>query len=67
LNVLVIRFSSFGDICQCLFAVQALRERSPNAKVDWLTRADFAEFLGGFSDINQVYSLDRQKGFFCLL
>ena len=41
-KILVIRFSSFGDILATASVVQALSNRFPEAEIHWLTRSDFA-------------------------
>jgi ADP-heptose:LPS heptosyltransferase len=71
-KVLVIRFSSFGDICQALFAVHALKGRAPNDRkaesaVDVLTRSDFVDFLYNQSAVAKVWSYNRRAGLIGLL
>ena len=43
---LIIRFSSIGDIIQCMDVVNGIRNRWADAEIHWLARADMASFLG---------------------
>ncbi len=72
-KILVIRFSSFGDIMQCLPAVGALRMRNEQAHVHFATRTDFVEVVQAYrisqdqtsapqAPINCVWALDRKSG-----
>lgn len=62
-KILIIRFSSLGDIAQCLGAAQALKNNYPNCEIHWATRSDFKGFLEQFSCINQIWDFDRKQGF----
>lgn len=66
-KVLIIRFSSFGDINHCLFAAQALKDWNSDTEIHWLTRSDFADYLQNFPILDKVYSFDRKLGFLGLL
>lgn len=59
---LIIRFSSFGDIAQALFAAEALHKSHPHAEIHWLTRQDFSEFVESNPNITKVWALERRKG-----
>jgi ADP-heptose:LPS heptosyltransferase len=45
LKVLVIRFSSIGDIVLTFHALRCLREKHPNAEIHFLTKSRYAELL----------------------
>lgn len=66
-KILFIRFSSFGDINQCFFAAQALRDAYPEATVDWFTRSDFAPYLEEFQSLRKVHALEKSSGLLGLL
>jgi ADP-heptose:LPS heptosyltransferase len=66
-NILVIRFSSFGDIAQALTAVHALKEQWPGSTVHWVVREDFAEFLRLSHVPDQVIPYSRRSGLVGLL
>ena len=66
-KVLIIRFSSFGDIVQCSSVVELIRQRFPESKIHWATRADFAYLVKLNREVNQVWSLDKKLGFMGLV
>lgn len=61
-KILIIRFSSFGDVVQSLSLPSALRERFPRAQIHWITREDMADLLQGHPALNRVWSFRRQDG-----
>ena len=44
-KILIIRFSSFGDIVQCMSVLKPLKEKYPQAKIHWLVREDMQGVL----------------------
>lgn len=62
-KVLIIRFSSFGDIVQCSSVVELIRQKFPDAKIDWVTRSDFDYLVKLNHDINHVWSFNKKAGF----
>jgi ADP-heptose:LPS heptosyltransferase len=66
-KVLIIRFSSFGDIVQCSSVVELICQRYPEAQIDWVTRSEFKELVSLNKNINTLISLDRKMGFKGLL
>ena len=63
-KVLIIRFSSFGDIVQCSSVVDVLTRE---AVVHWATRDDFRSLVELNKNLEKVYSLDKKLGFFGLI
>lgn len=61
-KLLIIRFSSFGDIIQGIGVPSAFKERFPGSHVDWLVRADLRDLLEGHPSIDRVISFDRKAG-----
>lgn len=61
-RLLIIRFSSFGDILQAMTVPQFFKKKYPNAEVHWAVRSDFAELLSHHPFIDKVWPLDRSKG-----
>jgi heptosyltransferase-2 len=61
-RLLIIRFSSFGDIIQATGVPQAFRLRFPQARVDWLVRSDFLNLLSSHPAIDEVLAFDKQEG-----
>ncbi len=67
-KVLIIRFSSFGDIVQCSSVVELIRQRfSRDTEIHWATRADFDFLVKLNVEINKVWSLDKKLGFIGLV
>jgi heptosyltransferase-2 len=58
-RILVTRFKSMGDILFTLPAIHALRQNFPSHKITFLTSKEFMPLLTGFSEVDEVVSLDR--------
>lgn len=65
MKVLIVRFSSFGDIVQALSVVDDLVREG--ADIHWATRVDFAPLLTLNPRINKIWKFDRTKGLVHLL
>ena len=61
-KLLIIRFSSFGDIVHAMATPSAFKNAYPLAQVDWLVRADLASLLKWNPSITTVHSFDRNSG-----
>ncbi len=65
-KILMIRFSSFGDVTQALSVPTRLAElthlESESTEIHWVTRVEFAPLLDGHPWISQVWSLNRKTG-----
>jgi ADP-heptose:LPS heptosyltransferase len=66
-KILLIRFSSFGDVLQTLSVVGALRKRWPEAEVHWVTRSEFLPLIQGHPGLARAWGLERQQGLVGLL
>lgn len=67
-KVLIIRFSSFGDIVQCSSVVESIRQRYPiETEIHWATRTDFDYLVKLNTGLNKVWSLDKKLGFLGLI
>lgn len=62
-KVLIIRFSSFGDIVQCSSVVELIRREFPEARIDWVTRSDFDYLVKLNHDVSHVWSFNKKAGF----
>lgn len=62
MKVLLIRFSSFGDVTQCLSVPAALRRKFPGAEVHWVVRSEFTPLMQGHPDIAKVWGYSRSEG-----
>lgn len=62
-KILIIRFSSIGDIIQCMSVIPSLREQFPEASIHWITRKDMSGLLRIDSRIDKIWEFERNKGF----
>lgn len=61
-KILIIRFSSFGDIIQSLSVVSALKKKEQRLEIHWALRSDMKELAALHPDIDKIWSLDRKDG-----
>jgi len=66
-KILIIRFSSFGDILAMMSVPAALKNKFPDAEIHWLTRSDFSELATASAGVDRVWPLNKKQGFFGLL
>lgn len=66
-KILIIRFSSFGDIVQCSHAAARLKEQYPQSEISWLVRKDLAGLVEGFAPVDRIIAFDRQEGILGLI
>src|SRR5688500_4090092 len=62
MKILIIRFSSFGDILQCLSVPSLIKTQYPEAQVHWAVREDSRELLDSHPKIDRVWGLSRKQG-----
>lgn len=62
MKFLIVRFSSFGDVLQCLSVAGAIRREHPDAEIHWLTRADMAPLIQNHPAISKVWSVPQKSG-----
>ena len=60
-KILIIRFSSFGDVTQALSIPSKLAELGPS-EIHWAIRQDLAPLLEGHPHIHKIWKLDRKTG-----
>ena len=61
-KILIIRFSSFGDVTQCLSVPTVLKEHFPDSEVHWITREDMASLLENHGAIDRIWKFSRDEG-----
>lgn len=66
-RLLIIRFSSFGDIVQALAVQQAFMQKYPEAEIHWVVRKDFADLLSFSPYVHKVWAFDKKEGLAGLL
>lgn len=68
MKILIIRFSSIGDVLQCLSVAGALAEAYPGAEIDWVTREDLRGLVEEHPQIRKVFTINKQnQGFKSLM
>lgn len=66
-RILVIKFSSIGDIVLTTSPLRTLKNIFPAAKIDFLTLKDFSPILEGINYIDKIISFNRNAGFLKLI
>jgi ADP-heptose:LPS heptosyltransferase len=61
--ILVLRFSSIGDIVQSTSPVGTLKSLFPHLRIDFMTLSKFAPLLEGHPHINRVFPIDIHLGY----
>ncbi len=59
-NILIIKPSSLGDIVLALPALSALRRNSPDTKISWLIRPEFAPLIENHPHLTNIVLFDRK-------
>jgi ADP-heptose:LPS heptosyltransferase len=60
MKVLVIRFSSFGDVLQTLSVAGRIHRDWPQAEIHWVTRDDFVDLVQTHPAVHRVWSVPRK-------
>jgi lipopolysaccharide heptosyltransferase II len=63
MKILIIRFSSFGDVLQSLSVAGRLGEHFPGAEIHWVTRQEFVPLIEPHPKVEKVWALPRKAGF----
>ena len=61
-RILVIKFSSIGDIVLTTSPIKSLKKMYPSSKIDFLTLDDYASILEGNKYIDRIIPFDRNAG-----
>lgn len=59
---LIIRFSSIGDIIQCMGVIGGIRERFEDVEIHWITRKDMVGTLSIDHRIDKIWAFDKAAG-----
>ncbi len=65
-TILVLRFSSIGDIVQTTSVVGTLKTVFPDTAIDFMTLSKYASLLEGHPHINKVHAVDIEAGYMAL-
>ncbi len=66
-KVLIIRFSSFGDILQGFTIPRIIKQNWSGIDIHWLTRDDFEDLVKTNSDVDYVIAFNRKLGLLGLI
>lgn len=61
-KILLIRFSSFGDVTQSLSLPAKIKDKFPQAQIHFITRKEFKGIIEPHPFIEKVWLLDRKLG-----
>ena len=57
----MIRPSALGDVCRSVCVLAALKDRFPNAQIDWMVQDTFVQAIEHHPALNQVIPFHRKK------
>jgi len=60
-RILIVRPSALGDVARTVPALVSLRRAFPDARIDWLVRASFADAVRHHPDLNEVVEFPRKR------
>ncbi|MFH1074940.1 MAG: hypothetical protein V1752_07620, partial [Candidatus Firestonebacteria bacterium] len=60
-NILIIRFSSLGDVILATSVLPAVKKKFPESAITFLTKTDYMEVLNGNSNLTAIIGLDREE------
>ncbi len=63
MKILVIRFSSIGDVTQALSIPNHIKNKYPTATIDFLTKQEFKNIFIMSPYINKVWTIDKEMSF----
>lgn len=66
-KVLILRFSSFGDVTQALSLPSKIHQHWPQSEIHWAVRSDLSSLLEGHPFIQQIISFPRKSSALDLL
>jgi lipopolysaccharide heptosyltransferase II len=61
-RILVIRFSSLGDLLLTAPALRVLRSRFPQSRIELLVASEYAEAAALIPGVDQIHSFNRRRG-----
>jgi len=62
-KILIIRFSSLGDVLLTTPLIRLLRDRYPDSRIDFLVRKEYADLIRYNQNISQIIEFDIRQGF----
>ena len=61
-RILIVRLSAIGDVVRVLPALHALRNRYPNAQIDWAVEQKSYDIVAGHPALDQIHVFERGDG-----
>lgn len=61
-KILIIRFSSIGDIIQCMSITKGIKHSWPDAEIHWITRKDMSAMLHTDPHIDKIIEFNKKDG-----
>ena len=58
MKIAIIKISALGDIIHSAFILQFIRQKVPDAQIDWIVEEKFASILGHHRDIDNVLPIN---------
>ena len=65
-SILILRFSSIGDIVHSTSVIGTLKSYFPDSSIDFMTLSKFAPLVQNHPKINKVFLVDINDGYFAL-
>jgi len=62
-KILIIRFSSIGDIVLATPLMRVLHASFPSSKIDFIVRKEYAELICNNKNLSHIYEFDAKTGF----
>lgn len=62
-KILLVRFSSVGDIVLASPVIRVLRKKFPTAQIDFVTRTEYAELVRYNQNLNYTFEFDAETAF----
>ena len=66
-RILIIRFTSFGDILQATAVLPGIKKQFPKCEVHWLVKENFKEIPEQNQNVDFVWSLPKKSNIFYIL
>ena len=63
MKILIVRFSSLGDIILTSFVIRCLRKKFPEAQIDFAVRERFSDLILNNPLVNNILALKEPAGF----
>lgn len=62
MKILIIRFSSIGDLTQALSIPSFIKSYVPQAEIHFVTRKDLSTIVENHPNVHKIWTLDRKEG-----